>query len=223
MLAPRFREIHLVDLDAVALERAVQRQPRAVRDKLILHAPIDLSGALGRLAAFRGRSPSDEEVARLPSESVESVVRALAGRFDVVLSACVLSQLMHGHAVALGQGNPQLPLLSCVLGLAHVRSLMRLLEPGGTAILITDMASSDTCPLPERADLAMLRALAEVLERERLCASGTGPAFLLRMAADDAQITPQLAARPEQVGPWLWHFSARLKYLVHALVLQRRS
>src|SRR4051812_14797742 len=52
-LAERFREIHLVDLDREALERALGRQPPEVQQALVLHAPVDVTGALEKLATFR--------------------------------------------------------------------------------------------------------------------------------------------------------------------------
>src|SRR5262245_33792508 len=53
-LAAAYREIHLVDIDAAAVARAVGRQAPAVRARLFAHAPVDLTGilsSLDRLAA----------------------------------------------------------------------------------------------------------------------------------------------------------------------------
>src|SRR5262245_39426462 len=43
-LAVRSKEIHLIDIDAEAVQRARSRQPAAVAGALCLHAPVDLSG-----------------------------------------------------------------------------------------------------------------------------------------------------------------------------------
>src|SRR3954447_9921471 len=60
-LAARFREIHLIDLDEEAVRRARDRQPDAVKARLVVHAPIDLSGAFDRLAAFRAKPATPAE------------------------------------------------------------------------------------------------------------------------------------------------------------------
>ncbi len=221
VLGGRFGEIHLIDLDPDAVQRAHVRQPTDVARKLVLHAPVDLSGALDRLEGFTASFPDREQLAALPMASVERVLAALPGPFDAVLSACLLSQMLHGWAVALQPRHPHLPILSCALALAHVRSVALLVAPGGTGMLVTDMASTEVAGGQDPWADRDLPALATDLERTHRCASGTGPAFLRRVLEDDAVITPLLAGPPRPVGPWLWRFGKTRTYLVHALVFQR--
>jgi len=104
-----------------------------------------------------------------------------------------------------------------------VRSMALLIAPGGTGVLVTDMASEEA---PDGQDPWAGRdhaAFATDLECTHRCASGTGPAFLRRVLEDDAVITPLLAGTPRQVGPWLCRFGERRSYLVHALVFRRRA
>src|SRR5204863_8063997 len=68
-LAGAFQQIHLADLDADALGRARARQPPEIAERLVLHAPVDLSGALLQLKAFARQLPSRAQLAALPSES----------------------------------------------------------------------------------------------------------------------------------------------------------
>jgi hypothetical protein len=220
-LTARFASVHLVDLDAEALERAWRRQPGSVARKLVLHAPLDLSGVLPRLPEFRRQPPTDAEVAALPAAALAAVLAALPGRYDVVLSGCLLSQILHGCAVALGADHPRLTAISCALVLAHVRLLVLLLAPAGTAVLVTDMASSERFALDELWGQAEPEALAFELERLHLAASGTGPAFLRRLFAGDDVLAPLLRASPRLQPPWLWQFGETLSYLVTAWVLQR--
>src|SRR5688572_8797242 len=56
-LAGRFDEVHLVDIDPGALARASGRQSAAVRARLRLHAPVDLSGLYHQLD-HAARSPA---------------------------------------------------------------------------------------------------------------------------------------------------------------------
>ncbi len=189
----------------------------------MLHAPVDLSGIFGRLVSLRGGRASDEELAILPTAILENVLETVAARFDTVMSSCLLSQLIHGCTVALGPEHPDVPVLSCALTLAHVRCVASLVAPGGTGVIITDMASSEKHFRLESAATLDLKELATELERAHRCASGTGPDFLWRVLTDDALITPLLAAPPRPLDPWLWRFGSELTYLVHGVTFRLRA
>jgi hypothetical protein len=222
-LTSHFREVHLVDLDREALLRARAAQPAHVARRLVLHAPVDLSGIFGRLVSLRGGRASDEELAILPTAILENVLHALAARFDTVVSSCLLSQLIHGCTVALGSEHPDVPILSCALTLAHARCVASLVAPGGTGVIITDMASSNEHFRLESVASVDLKELATELERAHRCASGTGPDFLWRVLTDDGLITPLLAAPPRPLVPWLWRFGKELTYLVHGVTFRLRA
>jgi hypothetical protein len=221
-LAARFREIHLVDLDEEAVRRARDRQPPEVASKLVLHAPVDLSGAFDRLAAFKTKPATPAEQARLPRESVEKILAALPGRFDVVLSACMLSQLMHSCYVALGIEHPQLQTMAAALALAHLRSLSALVAPGGTGLLVTDTISSETYALEELWGDQPPLALLDQIDRANRTLSGTAPSFLKKILRDDPEIAPLVSA-PRLLEPWLWRFTEEMTFLVYALAFDRRA
>ena len=105
-IAQRFAEVHLVDLDEEALARARARQPPEVAAKLVLHAPVDLSGHFDRLGRFKATPATPVELANLPRLSLERARAALPGQFDVVMSTCFLSQLMQSAYIALGPAAP---------------------------------------------------------------------------------------------------------------------
>ena len=221
-LAGQFEEIHLADLDPEALARARARQPEEVAARLRVHAPVDLSGALAQLRALRSRAVSGAHVERLSDAAAETVASALPGPFEVVLSACLLSQLMHGCYLALGSSrHPHLGELAGATALGHLRALARLLAPGGTALLVTDAVSSETYPLEE---LWGTRPPAEILREldaaENLF-SGTSPTALRQALTQDPVLAAQLE-RPRLVEPWLWRMGQELTVLVYAFVLRRR-
>jgi hypothetical protein len=220
-LAACFREIHLVDLDEEAVRRARDRQPPAVADKVVLHAPVDLSGAFDRMAALRARPATPAELALLPSASAESVLAALPGPFDVVISTCFLSQLLQSAFVALGPKHEQLHIVACALALAHLRSVVGMLAPGGRGHLVTDAVTTETYPLLELWAEQPPAVLLERLEKESNVFSGTGPAFLRRILATDKQVAPALAGPPRLVEPWLWQFNEERTYLVYAFTFTR--
>lgn len=91
-LASRFREVHLADLDAAALERARARQPADVASRLVLHGDVDLSGLLERLDSWGDAFPAPQELGAVAVAAARALVAQL-GVHDVVLSTCILSQL----------------------------------------------------------------------------------------------------------------------------------
>jgi hypothetical protein len=220
-LAARFREIHLVDLDDEAVRLARQRQPAEVARRLVLHAPVDLSGAFDRLAAWKGKPATPAELARLPAASLEKILAALPGPFDVVMSSCLLSQLMHSCYLALGVEHPQLQLIAAALGLAHVRSLAALLAPGGTGLIVTDTISTETYALEELWGDRPPAELLEQIDRAGRTLTGTAPSFLRRILREDPQVAP-LVTPARLVEPWLWRFTEEITFLVYALAFQRR-
>ena len=220
-LAARFREIHLVDLDEEAVRRARDRHPTEVAGKLVLHAPVDLSGAFDRLAAFKGKPATAAEQARLPAESAQKVLAALPGPYDVVLSACMLSQLMHSCYVALGLQHPQLHLMAAALAVSHMRSLAALIAPGGTGLLVTDTISSETYALEELWNDQPPAALLEDVDRNNRVLTGTAPSFLRKILREEPEVAP-LVSSARLVEPWLWRFTDDITFLVYALVFQRR-
>lgn len=221
-LAARYREVHLVDLDAEALERARDRQGPAVAARLVLHAPVDLSGALHRLPDLRRRSLTPAELGALPQTSADAAAAAVGGRYDTVLSACLLSQIMHSCNEALGPEAEQLQIIACALVVSHLRVVAQLLQPGGTGVIVTDTVSSDTYALEElwgeRPPLAHL----DHLEETENFLSGTSPSFLRRILRTDDALS-KLVEPPRLVEPWLWRIDPQLTMLVYALVFSRRG
>jgi hypothetical protein len=220
-LAARFDELHLADLDATALGRAVRRQAPETRRRVALHAERDLSGLIESLAAWRTRAPDLDALARAAPAAAARVVAGLPGPFDLVVSDCLLSQIAFTCYRALGDG----PLLMAALDVAlaaHLRALVALTRPGGRCLLVTDVISSDAFPLdrlfPHLDHGALLRRLDQ---RGRLF-SGTSPTLAHTMLEQD----PDLACEVEDVSmitPWLWRVAPQHTVLVYALAFARRA
>jgi hypothetical protein len=210
-LAGRFEEIHLVDLDPSALSRAMGRQTAAVRTKLKTHAPVDLSGLYHQL--HRRAADADALVAAGTAE----VLRQLPAELDLVASLCVLSQMSWAlENLQAAQALP-LPALQQVLARIHLRALLGLIKPSGTALLVLDLVSSGVYPLDELPPDADLAALARKLAAERVAYPVCNPELLKLILRRD----PALAgARPELGAPWLWTGPKELTYLVCPLALR---
>ena len=170
LLTERFREVHLVDLDGAALERAKARQPEPVQARLVLHPDVDLSGLLERLDDWGDAFPEP----RLLGATAVAAARALVARlgsFDVVLSTCVLSQLglpfrRNWVAPASTWAN-----LSAALNAVHLATLAGCTARRG--VLVFDVQEHDgvATPDPEQV-LAQLRSpgLAALVASPRLSA-----------------------------------------------------
>ncbi len=81
-LVSSFSEVHLFDLDRAAMDDAVARQCPNHASKIRLHGDVDLSGWSSRETA--SQSPDGRETTRTRGKL----------EFDLVVSTCLLSQLM---------------------------------------------------------------------------------------------------------------------------------
>lgn len=220
-LAARYGEIVLVDLDADALTAAVARQSTATQARLVCRAPVDVSGLLGRLERWASLAVTAEELAGVADIVAADLSLRVGGPFDVVLSACLLTQMQLALLTVLGDRHPLFDAARFTLTLAHLRALAALTARGGRLILASDLTSDDIAPavvatLPE--------ALADLVSR--LAAEGrifqvANPALLREMAVDDPTLRAEVELSPT-LSAWLWHNGARRTFLVYALEGRRR-
>jgi hypothetical protein len=216
-LAARFEQIHLVDIDPGALSRAVGRQTPAVRARLTTHAPVDLSGLYQQLGRRRG-----VEAETLVAAGTIEVLRQVPVDFDVVGSLCVLSQMSWALENLDASDVLPVPALQQTLARIHLRSLLRLIRPGGAALLALDMVSSGTYPVDELPPGEDLEALARKLASERVAYPVCNPELVKQLLRRDAELAA--SARPPELGsPWLWTGPKELTYLVRPLVLRRAT
>ena len=190
-LASECGEIHLFDLDREAMERALLRQGIPKGSNVQLRDDLDLSG-LG------GPNP---DMADVPGKD-----------FDLVVSTCVVSQLLETVTRLHPPGSRRDRTMLRVRN-AHVRLLTDLIAPGGTGIVVTDMAEAVADP-----GAAVPRESASSRESEQMGRFflGLGPQGLedaLRTVPDAAESLQ----RVKQVEPWTWRLDAIRRYLVHAV------
>jgi hypothetical protein len=211
-LADVFSEIHLVDLDGKALARAVARQEAPVRARLHRHGEIDLAGLSSRrLARWRRAPPDADEIEQAIAATLDGLIARLPGPFEVVVSACVLTQMAFALREALGEGHPALEPVRHALIRAHLSTLVSLTGEGGAALFATDLVSSNFYPLDEVPPDADLE---DVLRK--VVASG---ASYYAANPELASAILSEAGAPERLPPWLWTGPLGRTYLVYALRL----
>ncbi len=228
-LVGRFEEVHLVDIDADALARAVRRQEVADLSSIRRHAPIDLTALADTLAAWSRRSPSAAEVDRCLAEPVAAIPAELAahrGSFDVVLSPCILSQISGFARDVLGERHPRAAAVRDAIRQRHLRLIVDLTAPGGSGVLVSDMAVAGA-PGGFTGDRRRngppdLDSVARKLAHQRECFAGLSPDSLLTAIESDPTIAPLLAA-VHLVRPWLWVLGPEKTFLVFALRLRRSA
>ncbi len=220
-LRSHFTEVHLVDLDSQALERGIARQGCQPSDNLQLHAPVDVSGIVATLDTWRPDMPPD-------ADEIDALLRGASAHelplpdadFDVVVSLCLLSQIIESLVVSLGSEHPQF--LEAVLRIRkkHLETLLKLTRPGGRAILITDVVSSDTAPalltLPET---QLPNAVADWINEQNFF-TGLNPMAITESLAKEAELC-QLIARHALIKPWRWNLGQRA-FAVYALAMERK-
>ena len=180
-LADSFREIHLVDLDAEALERAREELPLALRARVIPHAPTDLSGFMSHLDEWGDGFPDDATLGRTAFAAARAIVAGLGRDFDVVLSTGVLSQLIVPFHRAWLASGASWERLDAAIVAVHLATLVLSTRAGGRGVLAFDVPSSQD-PRP----MALL-----------------GQLKLPGMAS--------MVQAPELTSPWSWDLGDRVQ------------
>ncbi|MEP6652625.1 MAG: hypothetical protein ABJA82_04675, partial [Myxococcales bacterium] len=224
VLAAHFDELHLVDVDAEALARVGARVSAAVREKLRLHAPVDVSGSWERLAEWARRPNPPVSIPPEIGPAVARVVAALPGPFDVVVSCCVLTQLQLVLLEEVGDRHPAFEPLRALINAVHVRVVAGLLSPAGRGLLVTDLTSDATYPLDAidaDADPDLGKLMADLVSVGNVI-HAAHPGLLSAEIRRDPVLSKQFEVR-FPVGPWLWHNGPDRIFLVYGLEISRRA
>lgn len=219
-LATRYAEVHLVDVDAEALTRARSSQKADVQERLVCHAPLDLSGLHDRLERWAKFDLTQEEVVNHAAVTSKRLRERIRRRFDVVLSACMLSQMQLSLVRALGDQHRLFRAVRWTLNATHFRSLAELTAPGGKALFVTDVTEARLYPLRgDEVGEAGITALND--------ATRAGAVFDFadpRSVAESFRDDPVLHAsfsRWAVDDAWLWSNGPETTFLVYACALTR--
>jgi len=218
-LAGRYQALHLVDLDADALERAFLRQEPSTRARIILHGGVDLSGLLDRIDRWSRFQVSPQELMEHGEVTARQLSERLGGPFDVVLSACMLSQMQLSVLNVLGDRHRLFEAVRWTLNSTHFRTLAALTRPAGLALFATDASSNLLHPFDDTADLDCL-ALLDELSRTQRTFDFADPRGLAALLHDDPVLRsafPRFAAS----RAWLWSNGPETTFLVYASELRR--
>jgi hypothetical protein len=219
-----FQQVHLVDLDSSALADGVRRQKQEDSSKIHLHVPIDLSG-IGKLIDRWHQSPPREmEIGECLHRLRQCDHIKIGAKeimhcgFDVVLSPCLLSQLLIAVRDAIGSDHERYPALSSAVRQRHLRMMAQLLRPGGRGILAVDVASTENFPGLAQAQESDLADLMSALVAGGKCLRALTPAALRAALAQEREIS-----RPRFTTPWRWRLGLSKAFLVYGITFQRMA
>ncbi len=217
LLLDAFAEVHLLDIDPAAPAQAAQRQGVADHVGLVIHAPVDLTGIADLVSGWKKQRPTVADAHVADRQSANAPTPDLKVSFDVVLSSCVLSQIVGYATDALGgDKHPGFRDLVLAIRARHLRIMLDLLKPGGTGLLVCDLVSSDSQADLRRVPEHELPGLVSKLARDGNFFSGLFPDALASAFHSD----PALAPRVQNVRlltPWHWRLGPRRTFLVYAM------
>lgn len=221
-LAQRFAEVHLVDIDAMALRAAVQAQPREVRERLVIHAPVDLSGLLDKLERWKRFEVTQSELLEHHRRTALSLAQKL-GKFDVVLSGSFITQMQLSVLNGMGEQHQLFDAVRHVLAVTHLHTLYELTSPGGKALLVTDAVSNQSYPELDQlpSDSNPLQVLKEAIAAERLFYIARPGLYHMLQRQDPLLARNTTLSAP--IAAWLWQNGPGLRFLVYGMTLTRKA
>ncbi|HET9954691.1 MAG TPA: hypothetical protein VFQ61_09305 [Polyangiaceae bacterium] len=226
LLHTRFAEMHLVDLDADALRRCHDRQEPRIQAALGLHAGLDLSGMLDRLERWRRMQVTPQELMNHAEGTARALRVALGRSFDVVVSACMLSQMQLTLLEALGAEHRLFEAARMTLTLTHLRALGALLAPGGVAVFATDVSAEGILPSGalapfETASELDRGELVRDLARRGHVFHFADPERVLELIREDPVLHRNFSSS-DVTDAWVWQNGSAGKFLVYSLELRNR-
>jgi hypothetical protein len=215
MLLGRYSAVQLVDIDDSAIKAGIQRQGLGCDSRIELLCS-DVTGIGDYLPKLSPETQIDDPaLRRCLSEAANETQQC----FDVTASICLLTQLVELATLTLGPGHPAFMELSLRIRDQHLRSLVKSARGGGTAVLITDIVSSDTCPELLTVSACEVPNIVSRLINERNFFTGANPFAIQSFYQTDPDVS-QLVAAVEVSLPWLWSLGNR-SYAVAAVVVRR--
>lgn len=220
-LAKHLGELHLVDIDIKALQRATARQTPETAAKLKLHGGIELTGLLARLSEKSRPLSTFSEIEAALAPATESVLEQLPRNFDLAVSCCVATQLYFGLNRAVAPSDPMLVSIRHAGLVVHLRTLAHLVKPGAPVLLVNDVLSTESYPVDELAADPDLIQKVEELSSQIAVFEGGSPIVVRRILRRDTALR-QLLEAPRITAAWLWTGPRERTYLVYSLRLQRQ-
>ncbi|HET7000503.1 MAG TPA: hypothetical protein VFI33_04315, partial [Puia sp.] len=155
----------------------------------------------------------------LQVESVPSIENLSCG-FDIVVSACVMTQLFHAAKVSRISEENQNRLIFA-LRKQHIQFMLSITKQNGTSILATDMSSFETDQDFSAVESCDVHEMMLELIDKKVFFTGSNPFALMNEIREKHEIVSQLKDAIF-LSPWLWQMFKHRVYLVYALALLKK-
>lgn len=217
-LVTLFHKVTLLDLDREAVESGVNTVECLQTARVQILAPVDLAFPLTTISA--ASLSGVDSIADLCQQLANPLAPPPAAPADVVVSTCVLSQMLSALTHFVTEKDAQfLPLVQAVRR-GHLVRMLQLLKPGGRGILISDLVSSETTPaLTSINDASLPKLLAQALATGNFF-SGLHPGVMLQDLETQPGIAPYVDS-PTMTTPWRWEMGPRV-YAVYAITFRKK-
>jgi hypothetical protein len=223
-LAPHFSTIHLVDIDASALDRARARLSPDLRPRVHAHGGVDLTGLLTTLDGAAPTPTSTPVGESTIAAAIAAITAAVPVRdAAVVVSCCLLSQLGWSLEEASDGDESRGMELRMVALAIHLRTMVALARPGAAVLIAADITSSELYPLDDldptdAASPSPLATLAtQLISAQTQIFAAANPVLLNRVLRRDPLCRSALVD-PRTLPPWLWTGPFDRVYLVYPQV-----
>ena len=217
-LATIFHSVSLLDIDCDAVESGVNAAEGLQTSRVQIVAPVDLATPLATTTAASLLEAGS--IAQLCQQLANPLAILPVAPADVVISTCVLSQILSGLTQSVTDKHPQFLALIQAVRRGHLVRMLQLLKPGGRGILISDLVSSETTPaLTSIDDASLPRLLAQALATGNFF-SGLHPGVMLQDLGTSPDIAPDVES-PIMTAPWRWKMGTRV-YAVYAITFRKQ-
>ena len=209
-----FRHITLVDLDSDTLLGALRARGLEQSPQVTALGGVDLAG----MPRSMDGQIDDDKLSQLKRTAAQHDPE-LPGPFDVVVSTCLLSQLINELVKKLADQPRQMIETLQIIRRRHLELLLQNTCPGGSAILVTDVTSSDA--LPELLDPTVYL---DQLMQTTICQGnhfhGLNPVSIHQALQQEPTIAKQVSA-VRVSRPWRWNATVRT-YCCLAFLMSKR-
>jgi hypothetical protein len=219
-LLETFSRIDLVDIDGDALNAAVARQGVQAEPRVRLHGGVDLTAVAPQMAQWPTSSPGPLRFRQVLRTLETAPLPDIGGPFDVILSPCVLSQICLYASDSLGRTHPRRRELREAIRRRHLRQMVEWLAPGGTGLLVIDLATTQNLGSLVHTHHNRLEEVASRTVARANHFPGLDPESLRAAMLQDARLNG-LVSSIQQIPPWLWTLGPAKSFLVYALRFRR--
>ncbi len=214
LLLDKYAEITLMDIDSASLRAGVSRQNVNLDPRVVPIGGVDLAQST-RLLERYAREPSEQLRSTIMERSVIHELSGL-GKHDVIVSTCVLSQLIGKVVTCFEDREEEFVELLKIVRRSHLEIMLNGLHPGGVGILVTDFVSSESLPeLLETEDLQT--TVSKAIETNNFF-HGLNPQMVARVLTE-SDLTNQLQTL-DVTAPWRWVTPLRV-YACFAIIFKK--